>query len=371
MIYNKQMKKISGAFISYISLLVRKEYTTKYYGDDLSLDNHLRHIAVERIFNLDLRKEEKIDIDEDTISQIKSKISPDAESLIQQEISNFAPFKSAILEISKGQLITIKPSLLKIVRKRIELSRKLSDLRNLFLDSNTFKADITYGNLIKTLTLISPALVLGGLIRQAILARAFDFDLGLVFTIGDYISSSLTTIIHSILPLITMAIGGFWGFHDRSRMTQKQKENIGKLEDRLFRIFNINIIVITSISYFIDKKSFFKILPISIVILSIILLPNLVKRYFKNGVAVFIVTVFALTYFGFIFSNTMLNVYSIKSDVESFQYIIKKDEIDINPKNLVLVTSGSYYKVFWDKIERETILIKSDLLIGLKKQEKP
>jgi hypothetical protein len=169
-----------------------------------------------------------------------------------------------------------------------------------------------------------------------------------------------------------MTISGYWNFHEETRLDTRQKKWLKRQETILTRFIYIVIILATITNYFIDRKTFFTLLPLSIIVLSIIFLPTIARRYFKNGLAVFVVSFFAITFFVNIASNTLRSVYSIKNEQDSTKYIITNTEIPVSLDNLVLVTSGSYYKVFWDKVGEQTVLVKSDLLIGvIEKSEKP
>ena len=247
---NKRLARLSAAFIAYIGLLIRRDYTTTYRGADASLDNHIRLVAVKRIFNIDLRRQESVQIADEIVGQIESKISPETEKLISSELERFLLFKVAILQAQSGQPITFQPTFLQIMYKQLEIGRRFAKAHKFFSEANAYRAEITYASLVKAFALISPALLLGGLLRQAILARAFGFDLGLVFTIGDYVSSSLSTLIFSLIPLAGMTILVYFGFHEESRLDYKQRAQGNRAEAIPRRISFGLVFAATIINYF-------------------------------------------------------------------------------------------------------------------------
>ena len=343
--------------------MVRKGHTTQYRGIDANLDNHIRFIAVRRIYNIDITKTESISIDEKLVKEIEDRISPETEKLIVNEISNFILLNWQYFK-SLNQTLLRPPTLIQITYKRIELSRKYAAAHRFFAEANAVRAEVTYSSLIKLLTLITPALLLGGLLKQAILSRAFNFDLGLVFSLGDYISASLSTLIYAMLPLALMLVVGYFSFHEETRLDIKQRQQNRKQErvQRLFIYFPVAFLLF--FTYFTQKKNFFILLPIAIWILFGMVLPRVVKRYFKNGLAVFLVSFFAIAFFSNITSSTIGQVFSIKEGNDTYIYTFVKSDADIQPENLILVTSGSFYKVFWDKVRLQTVIVKSDLLIA-------
>ena len=365
--YEKPLQKLGASFIGYIGLLVRKGHTTQYRGVDGNLDNHIRFIAVKRIYNIDITKTESISIDEKLVKEIEDRISPETEKLIVNEISNFILFKLAIFQISLNQALLKPPTLIQITYKRIELSRKYAAAHRYFAEANAVRAEVTYSSLIKLLTLITPALLLGGLLKQAILSQAFNFDLGLVFSLGDYISASLSTLIYAMLPLALMLVVGYFSFHEETRLDIKQRQQNRK-QERVQRLFiYLPVAFLLFFTYFTQKKNFFILLPIAIWILFGIVLPRVVKRYFKNGLAVFLVSFFAIAFFSNITSSTIGQVFSIREGKDTYTYTFAKSDADIQPENLILVTSGSFYKVFWDKVRLQTVIVKSDLLIAARR----
>ena len=107
-------------------------------------------------------------------------------------------------------------------------------------------------------------------------------------------------------------------------------------------------------------------------ILAGVLFPYLSRRYFKNGLAVFVVSFFIVTFFGFVSADTLLNVESLRNARDRHTYVLQANDLGVDSSNLNLVTSGSYYKVFWDRTKQQTVLIQSNLVLAvLEDSQKP
>jgi hypothetical protein len=356
------LNKIVGKELSCISYIIRKGYTDKNRGEDQVIDDALWAVSLGKVFgNFDsseiLRKP-----DPAVVKDISTKIMPEIEKevkdiILQNEEFNLIPIKS-----DKEKKIELRSkSIIKMLSFWFKNYKSYKIAYDYFKIRNMSKASLTYEHLIKGISLLTPVLLIGGIFRNFIIAKEFKFDVELVFQLSDYISSSLTCIIYSIIPMIVTLSVVFIAHVEDSGLDPKSKKiEIEKSKkDSKFILF---LIVVVIIGNTITRKRFDYqiILIIAILLLIPIILPKMIKRYFKNGLFVWSIFSFLIMFLINIFNNTIRPIDMVKTGKMEKNYQIEFVDDIILPSNLRFITKSSNYTIFYEPNNLETIIIKNE-----------
>jgi len=377
--------KLINRLVNYIVLLLRNDISIEKNFDETT-DAHLRTIALKELFPNFSSHFEDEDNDEELINEISINISKNTHDQINQikndnsiyisvfddipdiyfdddvEISDIYNVIEVRDNINKIEIKTLK----KLIRK---YDREIKSLEKKISDRNAVKYQFKFDSFSKALTIGTPTLILGGIFKQYIISRDLSFPLPMVFSINDYLSASIDTIIFAIVPTICILIGSYIGLHENSRVDFiREKES--KTNNVIFYINLVVLLFATIFTYFKNLDGFYNLLPLAGLYLMFIILPKLMNRYVKYDFNQIILIMSILIFYLNIYSDTKSELNKIKSNTIETQFEFKFSEKIDNVKNLRYVSSGANYYVFWNSIDSTTVLIKKEIvnLIEIKKK---
>lgn len=367
------LKKLSNAMISVVIVMIRKAYTITPKGKDKNLDLHLRATSVKLLYEVDLEKIEDIKLDKNLLKEIQLKIDTNLELKINVIIHKYCIYIDVVKkiyetiqslkpptdEISIYSIDTSHLKITKLISTRMHLMQQYANEKKYFSDLYAYKIDIKYEQIIKFITVSAPILLLGGILKQFILSRIYNFELPIVFTFSDYISSSIDTLIYSIYPLVFLTIGSVWGYHEETRLDYAQKEWGISYQKYMLNLNYVCLIIATIYFYYANSRIFYIFLPLTILMFTLFNLHRITNRYFKNSFSAFSIMFLTINFFTGIFANTMLNSYIIPGKDNQIKYSYIFDNSYIETNNLKIITTGTYYTVFWDYKNLKTVLVKN------------
>jgi len=363
--------------VNYIVLLLRNDVDNQNIYDKKT-DSHLREIVLKELFPKISNHITDIDVDNEYLIELTNKISLTTHDIINQikeeyslhfdaldelpdkyfdedEYEDIKDFYNVTEVIQRFDNIKIKP-LINSIRK---YQSGIKKLRKPISERNAIKYFIKFEYFSKALTIGTPILLIGGIFKQYIISSDFLFPLPTVFSLNDYISASIDTLIFAIIPTLIFIFAFYIGVHENSRidLIYNKRDKIDVLVQYLNYLLIFSLTIYT---YFKNKIDFYFYLPFASLYLIGFILPNLLRRYVKYNYNLTILIFSILFFYLNIYSNTKSETFKIKSNkVERhFEFELSENIKDIN--NLRYVTAGANYYVFWDAKDSTTILIKKE-----------
>jgi hypothetical protein len=376
--------KLINRLVNFIVLLLRNDISKDNKIDEKT-DAHLRTIALKELFpNISSHFEDE-DTDEKLINEISINISKNTREQINKIKNDNSIYIRVFdniqdyyfdddIEISDiYNVVDVRDKINNIYIKSLKTlignyDREIKSLQNKISDKNAVKYQFKFESFSKAFTIGTPTLILGGIFKQYLISRDLSFPLPTVFSINDYLSASIDTIIFAIVPTIFLLIGSYIGLHENSRVDFIRKKE-SKTNHVIFYINLLILLFATIFTYFKNIEGFYNLLPLAGFYLMIILLPKLMNRYIKYDFNLIILIMSIMFFFLNIYSYTKSELYKIKSNTIVTQFEFKYSQKIDNVKNLRYVTSGANYYVFWNSIDSTTVLIKKDIvnIIEIKK----
>ena len=327
------------------------------YTHILSIVFELLSLKDPQFDNIDLALKEKL----------KSKIN---EKLFQ-EINNFKneykPFIDiTAIESDEACEIITKKSVIELISISNKLSRLIKYEANFSYTRYKTQRLIRIDDFTKIIALSAPFLLLGGLLRQLLFASQFNFKLSLVFSLSDYISSSIDALIYTLLPLLVIIVVWFFSYQEEKRFERHQEFKRDKINSLIYKYGNIAMLFFIAVCYFVDSMKFFEFLPFSFFYPLFFVLPNILRRYIKNFKIVTLSIVASTIFLLNIVSATMIESYNLRDSSIKPNYEIEFTESNLKAEQYRIVTTSLDYYVLWCNSDSMTYILKKEMIKGVK-----
>lgn len=369
--------KFINRLVNYLVLVLRNDIVNQN-DYDKKTDSHLREIVLNKFFPEISKHMTDIEIDNEFLTKLTDKISSNTHEKILQIKKEYSLYFDAFENLpdkyfeddvkikdfydvieTRRRFDNVKIHLLRTLIRKYQ--REINKLEKPISERNAVKLHVKFEYFSKALTIGTPILLIGGIFKQYIISRDFAFPLPTVFSLNDYISASIDTLILAIIPTIFFTVVFYIGLHENSRidLIRRKKDKW----DMFFEYFNyLAVFSLTTITYFKDRINFYFYLPIAGLYLMFIILPRLFNRYLKHDYNVIILILCTLFFYLNIYSDTKSEAYKIKSNKVEKHFEFELTENLKDAKNLRYVTSGANYYVFWNTKDSTTILIKREII---------
>lgn len=353
------LKRMSQSLLFFVEFRARRSSSDKHRGQDPALDRCLKYLSIREIYGFVPDGSVDGDHSPSIVAQIEASIDQSAHeeiSSIKDRAGRYLPFLKRIVANEPVDLRTIH--LLPLSWTICAIRRKGKVHYRYFKYLHTQKASFSVDHILKFLALLTPLLLLGGILKQLILASEFGFSPDDVFVIGDYVSSSISTLTSAVIPLVLMLILGSIAYiadTGQDRITSLREAAKGR---RDFRVTYVILSVAAIVLFLVDHKSLYFLLPYAIVISLFQILPTLLRRYFKNSLQIYVLSAFSLLFFANVATTTIQSADQIRnSNIPGRYLFILEQPTPAKASDLRYVTTGSKFVVFYDVATGQTILL--------------
>lgn len=367
--------KFINRLVNYLVFLLRNDIVNQN-NYDKKMDSHLRAIALKKLFPKISKQISTLEVDSEFLTELTAKISSNTHEKIEQIKKEYSlyfdvlanlpdkyfeddiEFKElySIIEI-RQKFDNIKIKVLRTLRRKYQ--KEINRLQKPISERNAVKFHVKFEYFSKALTIGTPILLIGGIFKQYIISRDFSFALPTVFSLNDYISASIDTLLFAIISTLIFTVSSYIG-----RLEDSRNDSIFNKRDKkddLFLYLNSLLIFSTTIfTYFKNRIAFYIILPLAGLYLMFIILPKLLNRYLMYDYNVIVLIFSIMCFYLNIYSYTKSESYKIKSNEVEKHYKFELSENIKDIKDLRYVTSGANYYVFWDAKDSSTVLIKRE-----------
>jgi len=360
------MKKIllawfSRNLVSFVNLLIRRDYTTKHRGVDPILDESIRFVCLKELFGLDQESMRLEHYSQELVDEILLKVSPLTHSTIENLRTKYGRLLDAIVllngdvkaKVRQVGVLSIFIGLLSVTRNKYRQYRYFRDLHRVRISISAESVGLL-------LSILVPLLFIGALLRQYMLSSAFGFPMELVYGTDDYISSSVSSLIYAVFPIALSAL--FLAvviIGDRGHDSISVKINAKKAgRDLVF--FNIVFTVGMIAAYFFRNDQFFQFLPLYFFFVLNLPLATFLAKNFTHGRVLFIAILLISQFFFGVYNTTRTEISSIKDGTREQQLRVTSDVANLNLPTTYLVASGNRGVVFWDSDTKKTTIVKAE-----------
>jgi len=352
--------KIVQAEIGCISLELRKAYTNKHIGESKVIDKVLWRRA--KTFLLGVQDDEVYSEDEINVESEVNKIIPI--DILNQFISDNEEINKIALKLymkSENIRDLNNIQLIYLIRNFLRLKKLYKKKYDFFRIIHMHTIKLTFDHFIKIVSISIPILVVGSLLRISIFCFSFGFRIEDAYDINDFISTSITSLLLSIWPLIiSLVVISILEIEDSGRDQQSiliENRNINGQAKYLVPIY----VLFTTIAYILVKQ-YYSIISVIFFPIIVFILPRIIIRYFDNFKIVFFATVFIINFATSMVSSTLQNVQNIKKDVSNKRYMVTFNKEMPYNKTMVYIERTSKGVLFYEYLNNKVIIVSDDLI---------
>jgi hypothetical protein len=350
---------------------IRFCYTQKHRGEDSSIDDTIKHMAIAMCFGSVPKNVSLPNASDDVRRKIQRKVTSDCKRDLQRLLDLTKDERPLLLSIDKPNANIDPVRLIPTLRKAWKIRREGRKYYLYFKNLHTKRLELNADTLLKVVSVLTPLLVLGGIVKQLLLGYFFGFNVDDVFSISDYLSSSLSTVVFALLPIaFFLLVGGFAELADSGIDPVSQSIHAKRSRrDIKFLAAFFGILLVYGIIVAPDMVR--QIIPWIVLLALIVILPFFLQRFFKNSKYLYAVVVMVLMFFLFVYSATKSYVDKTKDKAVGDLYVVEFVDGAGLPEGLRYVTSCSRYTVFWDPKLGNVVLVRGELIRFIRTKNGP
>lgn len=313
-------KKIINTLIWIIEFSLRKAYTTMHIGENDVVDKVLNYKSKKYVLE---NYKDNLDKNEILIENEIDNVTPyDYLNKLLEEYKWFTTIAN-LNEKNSNQIINSK-NIISIIVKYIITKKRFNRIKDEIKSAHIKKISISFDHITKIIAVSIPVLFLGSLMRIIIVCKAFGIKIEDIYDISDFISSSISLIIFTIIPLLVaflvLSIAGIEdsGMDKKSIFLEHRKiEKYGK-----FIYIYMILILLVPVFYF---KNYLYLINI-ITLLLIIFIPKIIHRYINNYKEVVFSIIFLVLFFSSIAYSELSNIQKYKNNTVTNKYYVNFSE---------------------------------------------
>jgi len=356
----KYLDKILRAQIGCISLYIRKAYTTKHIGESPSLDK----VLWEKAKGFILKEEEERDLSEEE-KIIETEISGIIPiETIEKIVDNNKRYNDVAIESFKDddnseKVISIP--LIELYRTYHKLKIQYNKQYDYFKILHMKTINIKYDNIVKVLTVSLPIFLFGSVLRIYIVCSSFSIRIEDAYDISDFISSSVSSLITAIWPIILSSIVYYIIDTEDSGLDPQSTsiENKKMINQTKYIVpFTVVIIGITVAL----SKQYYLLISSAALVFIVFILPRVSVRYFENAKIVFFASMFLINFTAAISSSTLQNIHKIKNDIKNTKYYVSFIYEMPYEKTMIYIEQTSRGVLFYEYLNKKVIIVKNEAI---------
>ena len=250
-----------------------------------------------------------------------------------------------------------------IVRHAVR--KDIKELRKIISDYEALKINISARGIAVLVSVASPLFLITGYLYNSLLFDAFGIDASKFFTLLDYIAASASKLGYTFYSAVLSTVFYFLGAHYYSRKPAAEKMY---MKDKpMYSLYFITALffILSVIGFFLGTRLFYNNASLTIILLSLLLLPDLCWKYFEKPLPILFVFVFVVCFFANLWASLGKTINELKygelDGMKTYDIRLEDSLSSIPTSHLVLIAANSGFFFFLDQDRKIHIINKNQV----------